>query len=126
MKISDFRSQIEPFLDSSNLAGYGYAFAKRGVMLLCEKMSASWGERGARIVSLSPGITDTSMGRIELEKNPVMKSLLDMSPLKRMGKPEEIAGVVNFLLSEDASYITGVDIRVDGGVVSAVMRSMET
>ncbi len=119
----DLLEKMEPHLPAENTAGYAYALAKRGVILLCKNMAPAWGARGARVVSISPGIIDTPMGRKELEENAMMKYLLEQSPLKRMGKPEDIASAVAFLLSENASFMTGTDMLVDGGVVAAIMRA---
>lgn len=120
--VPEFIGRIEPFLDSGNPEGSAYSLSKRGIMLLCEVMSPAWGERGARIVSVSPGIIDTPQSRLEFESHPSMKNMVELTPLKRIGKPEEMAATFDFLLSEDASFITGVDIRVDGGMIPFVTR----
>ncbi len=103
-------------------AGAAYGLAKYGVMRLCQRQAAAWGARGARIVSLSPGIIQTPMGLQEFDQQPMMAVLVAQTPLKRMGTPEEIASAVEFLVSTNASFITGCDLLVDGGVTGA-MRS---
>ena len=65
------------------------------------------GARGARILSLSPGTTDTPMSRSEIAANPIMEEMIRNRPLGRMGFPEETAKVVGFLTSDGASYIGG-------------------
>ena len=107
--------------DSS--AAYGYT--KLGVQRLVINAAPEWGKRGARIVSISPGIFDTPMGRLELKHQKVMKRLISVSPLKRMGLPQEIAEVVTFVCSEKASFVTGVDWLVDGGATQALIRQLE-
>lgn len=98
--------------------GAAYSLSKLGVQLIVEDQAWTWGERGARINSLSPGTINTPMGRQEAEQQKEMKMLLDLTPLQREGEASEIATAVEFLLSDSASYITGIDLRVDGGTVA--------
>jgi NAD(P)-dependent dehydrogenase (short-subunit alcohol dehydrogenase family) len=97
--------------------GSAYAWAKRGVIRLVGREATPWGQRGARICSVSPGTIDTPMGRQEFADQPFMATMLEHTPLGRIGRPEEIAEAVAFLVSPAASYITGCDLLVDGGVV---------
>jgi NAD(P)-dependent dehydrogenase (short-subunit alcohol dehydrogenase family) len=101
-----------------------YVLAKRGVIRLAERMAAPWGAKGGRSVTISPGLIDTPMGRLELERQPVMALMLEVTPVKRPeqplpGRPEDIAATVAFLASDAAAFISGCDIRVDGGLVGA-------
>lgn len=97
-----------------------YPLSKRAVQLYAQKMAPAFGRAGARIVSLSPGIIDTAMGRLENDAGPEMKRMIDVTPLGRQGRAEEIASVVTFLVSPAASYITGTDILVDGGTCAGI------
>lgn len=97
-----------------------YPASKRAVQLYAQKMSPIFGRAGARIVSLSPGIIDTSMGRLEQKAGPVMDKMIAVTPLGRMGESDEIASVTAFLASPAASYITGTDILVDGGTIAGI------
>lgn len=94
-----------------------YALSKRGVVLLCEREAKGWGERGARIISLSPGLVDTPMG--EREANRGGAGLVARSIGRRPASADEVAAVVEFVASPEAGYITGTDIRIDGGSIAA-------
>ena len=97
-----------------------YILAKLGVLRLVRRTARSWGARGARIVSVSPGVIDTPMGRLELANTEGTPAIVDSSALGRAGRAHEIASVIRFLCSDDASYITGTDVLVDGGSVAAL------
>lgn len=100
-----------------------YNHAKRGVLRLVEKNADKWGAKGARIVAVSPGVIETPMALKAAEEHPErMEMIRQATPLKRHGKPEEVAGVVRFLISDAAGYITGTDILVDGGVVHNIKK----
>ena len=96
-----------------------YAFANHGVLRLVRRRAPAWGRRGGRIVSVSPGMIDTPMGRLEARRWPALAEVVANSPLGRAASPDEIAAVIDFLSSAAASYLTGTDVLVDGGVTTS-------
>lgn len=100
--------------------GMSYSFSKLGVLKLGERKAMDWGPKGGRVVTISPGLMLTPMGRQELEKTNGAKQVLDAAPVGRPGTAQDIAVVARFLASDEASFISGSDVRVDGGAVSAL------
>jgi NAD(P)-dependent dehydrogenase (short-subunit alcohol dehydrogenase family) len=109
-----------PLLNIAMMPEIAYGVSKRGVQRIVEREAKAFGERGARIASISPGLIDTPMGRAEKAAQPLMENILQMTPLGRYGVGDEIASVAVFLCSPDASYVSGCDIKVDGGVMAAM------
>ena len=116
----DLVERIAALDDGLMTPGGAYGGSKYGVMRLAEREAAAWGAAGARIVSLSPGIIDTGMGQQEYAQQPFMATMVERTPLGRMGRDDEIASAVGFLCSEAASFVTGTDLLVDGGSTQAV------
>jgi NAD(P)-dependent dehydrogenase (short-subunit alcohol dehydrogenase family) len=119
-----FAETVEQALDQPLDSPTAYVLAKRGVMRLVERLAAPWGAKGGRTVAVSPGLIDTAMGRMELERQPIMPAMVEVTPVKRPdrplpGLPEDIGATVAFLESDGAAFISGCDIRVDGGLVGA-------
>jgi NAD(P)-dependent dehydrogenase (short-subunit alcohol dehydrogenase family) len=137
---SDVPAAVEPLLDDPLADGFlaaveqalgqpldsatAYVLAKRGVTRLAERLATPWGKSGGRTVAISPGLIDTPMGRLELDRQPIIPMMIEVTPVKRPhrplpGRPEDIAATVAFLESDAAAFVSGCDIRVDGGLVGA-------
>ena len=114
-----------PVAAAENFAdpGMAYSFAKFANRLRAQGVSRSWGERGARFNSVSPGVISTAMGRAELggARGARMRAMIDNSNAKRPGTPEDIAAAVEFLLGPAATFVSGIDLLVDGGAVAGVL-----
>ncbi|MBF4479907.1 NAD(P)-dependent dehydrogenase, short-chain alcohol dehydrogenase family [Rhodococcus rhodochrous J3] len=100
--------------------GVAYAWAKYGVQQFARDEAVRLGAVGARACSVSPGIIDTPQGRQEADHNESMGEMVRATPLGRTGRAEELAAVVTFLLSDEASFVNGTDVLVDGGVVASL------
>ena len=98
-------------------SGLAYGVAKVGVIRAAARAAVRWGPRGGRVNSVAPGLINTPMGRQEFEQQPIMQQMLDGTPVGREGEPNEVAATVGFLLSDDASFISGIDVLVDGGML---------
>lgn len=122
---ADFFNLLCQRLPAPITPGEAYGLSKLGVQLLVQGYAFDWGRNDARIVSISPGMIDTPMMALELRKTPGTQSLLQETPLQRLGKPEEIAQTAWFLCSPEASFITGVDLLVDGGATNRVVAKLQ-
>jgi NAD(P)-dependent dehydrogenase (short-subunit alcohol dehydrogenase family) len=113
-----------PFLAPEVLGdpGAAYSIAKRGNHLRVMAAAGAWGRRGARVNSISPGVISTTMGQAELSgpAGEAIRAMIGMSATGRLGTSGDIAAAAAFLLGPEASFITGTDLTVDGGVVAAV------
>jgi NAD(P)-dependent dehydrogenase (short-subunit alcohol dehydrogenase family) len=107
--------------DRKGMAGAtAYSATKAALRSLARTAAAELVERGIRVNTVAPGpIVTPILGRTGLPQEALdefTKEIAGKVPMKRFGQPEEVAGVVAFLASQDASYITGVEINVDGGM----------
>lgn len=96
-------------------AQLAYILSKRATTRLAVKLAGAWGKRECRIVSVSPGLIFTPMGKKEADSSQHTADMITQQPLARWGTSNDIALAVEFLLSEKASFITGCDLKVDGG-----------
>ena len=97
-----------------------YPLSKLGVRALVKREAKAFGERGARLVSLSPGAIDTPMTQGTTVSGELAERMIFGSAIGRMGYADEVAAVAVFLCSPAASFVTGVDWLVDGGQTTAM------
>jgi len=93
-----------------------YVASKAGMDGITKTLSKELGSRGINVNSIAPGYIETSMTSSLSEK--IKNELFNKISLNRFGKPEEVASLVNFLISKEASYITGQIINLDGGMLT--------
>lgn len=96
-------------------AQFSYHAAKGAVRLMTKNAALHWAKRGVRVNSLHPGFIETPRSRELWRDTPRLAAMLDGTPLGRLGTPEEVAATVAFLASDDASFMTGSELYVDGG-----------
>ncbi len=99
--------------------GCHYTASKGGIIGMTETMAVEWAPLGINVNAIGPGAIDTPMIAGAGFSEEAMKGLLAGVPLGRMGKSEELANMVLFLASEEASYVTGATFYVDGGWLAA-------
>ena len=93
----------------------GYTAAKGGLRNMTLQMGCEWADRGVRVNAVSPGFIVTEMTRPALEAMGIDKWIASRTPMRRVGEAQEVTNAVMFLASDLASYITGIDLLVDGG-----------
>ena len=117
-------SSVQAFVTQENVSAY--ASAKTAILGLTRSIAIDFAPH-IRCVAVCPGTIDTPMLRNALDESPdpaaVMKECEDMHLLKRIGKANEVANIVKFLSSEEAGFITGETIRVDGGLGISIQGS---
>lgn len=117
---SDFLKTLVRVLGHEPTTTLSYQLSKLALIRMCQRRAWDWGQRKARIVSLSPGLIATPMGMLEFKNQPFKYDLLAKTPLGRQGGLMEVADAVEFLASDRASFITGTDLLVDGGISAAL------
>jgi meso-butanediol dehydrogenase / (S,S)-butanediol dehydrogenase / diacetyl reductase len=108
VNIASLNSRVPMFF------GAAYCAAKAGVVALTQTGALEWGDHRIRVSAVSPGLTDTPLVQPLMELPAARQAYLDRIPLGRAATPEDIAASATFLASDDAAYISGVNLFVDG------------
>lgn len=110
-------------INTSSVSGTGgdwnmaaYNAAKGAITNLTRSLAMELGEHGVRVNAVNPTFTATGMTEDMLEDQELVQKFLERIPLGRIGQPEDVADVIAFLASEDARFVTGVNLPVDGGL----------
>ena len=114
--------QILNALPEQQQRGLAYTMSKNFVIWYTKQMAVRYGKKGIRVISISPGTFTTPMG---LQEGEQAASFAKNGALGRTGEPEEIARMMNFMVSDECSYLSGVDILYDGGSIAALQVASE-
>ncbi|GIT07680.1 MAG: hypothetical protein CM1200mP30_13100 [Pseudomonadota bacterium] len=95
-----------------------YSITKAGLIAMTQSFAKELGPDNIRVNALLPGLTDTKFASALTKNEELMKTVLPQIPLGRIAQPEEMSGMVLFLVSDAASYVTGSTFTVDGGILA--------
>src|SRR5262249_33199983 len=99
-------------------SGAPYGMSKAALSHLSRVLAVEWAEYGIRVNTISPSYTETPLTAGVLSQPDRLENIVDRTPLRRVAQPEEIAGAVAFFAMDKASYITGQNLIIDGGLLA--------
>ncbi|MGR3632430.1 MAG: SDR family NAD(P)-dependent oxidoreductase [Limimaricola soesokkakensis] len=102
-----------------DFGAFAYATSKAGISNLVRSLALDFQRHGIRVNAMAPGFTETGLTADMMNNAKFLERMHSRIPMGRNGQPEEIAGVVAFLASEDASFVNGVILPVDGGLTAS-------
>jgi NAD(P)-dependent dehydrogenase (short-subunit alcohol dehydrogenase family) len=125
---SDFVAKGVGFIEATlpahlEMGTAAYAHSKLAVKCMVEARAAAWAKHNARILSISPGLINTPMGRAEIARSPEVEAFIASTPFG-LGEAEDIAEMAVFLCSKSARYMTGSDVRLDGGASAVILSAL--
>jgi len=109
-------ASLNALLSFKTLGSLAHTTAKAGIIGMTRQLAMEGREHGIRANSISPGLIETNQTRAQLQDPEWAAAMLGKTLLGRLGRPEEVANVALFLASDESSYVTSVDIVVDGGM----------
>lgn len=116
-------SIIQIASSAAHLGGHGYpsyTASKGAILALTRQLAGELAPMNIRINSISPGAVRTAINRDSFANSEISDAMTSIIPLGRIGEPDDLAGVIAFLAGPDSRYVTGIDMPVDGGLISKI------